>query len=827
MPTLEGRYDFRTAEPRLQQGWEAAGIYQFDPAVTGPTYTVDTPPPTVSGRIHVGHVYSYTHADVVIRYHRMLGEHVFYPFGFDDNGLPTERFTEQARGIRAQAVGRRAFIEACLELSAQVEDQFERFWKRLGLSVDWRLKYSTIDPRTRRISQAGFIDLFEKDQVYRAETPSLWCPECQTGVAQAEIDDKPGVLTQFTTIPFLTPDGRELPIATTRPELLAACVAVMVNPDDARYTAFVGQKVRTPLFGQEVPVIADDRAEKDKGTGAVMCCTFGDVTDIYWWRTHSLPLRIALTRDGHLNELAGQYAGMRIKQARAKILEDLAAAGLVRDQRQIEHTVGVHERCGTDIEYLVASQWFVRVLDRKQMFIDAGRQMRWFPEYMRGRYESWVEGLGWDWNLSRQRYYGVPFPVWFCDRCGRVLLARKEDLPIDPQEVGPPVDACPECGASDFHPETDVMDTWATSSLTPEVCGTLLEPYGVNAEEFVRRYRPMTLRPNAHDIIRTWDFYTIVRSLYMRNQIPWTDVLISGHALDPAGKKISKSRLTTAEDPSGMVEQYSADAIRYWATTVRTGGDTLLNEDTIRNGNRLVTKLWNAARLALSHLDGYRPPAETPDDLNATDRWLLARLYETVRRATRAMDEYEFASAKAEVERFFWADFADNYLELIKRRLYGGDDMDGQDPASRSHAQYVLFCTMKYVLQMLAPFLPHITDEIYQHGFGEPDGVSSIHASRWPTASEAWKSDRALRDGRALIEVAEEVRRWKSERQLGLGVALGSIHVEVEPEVAEALSGAAGDLRCVTRANDVKIAAVDGQAQPRVLVEPLVNGATP
>ena len=827
MPTLEGRYDFRTAEPKLQESWAAAGIYQFDPAVTGPTYTVDTPPPTVSGRIHIGHVYSYTHADVVIRYHRMLGEHVFYPFGFDDNGLPTERFTEQARGIRAQEVGRRAFIEACLELSAQVEDQFERFWKRLGLSVDWRLKYSTIDPRTRRISQAGFIDLFEKDHVYRAETPSLWCPECQTGVAQAEIDDKPGVLTQFTTIPFVTADGRELPIATTRPELLAAAVAVMVNPEDPRYTAFVGQKVRTPLFGQEVPVIADDRAEKDKGTGAVMCCTFGDVTDIYWWRTHSLPLRIVLTRDGHLNELAGKYAGMRIKQARAKILEDLAAAGLVRDQRQIEHTVGVHERCGTDIEYLVASQWFVRVLDRKQLFIDAGRQMRWFPEYMRGRYESWIEGLGWDWNLSRQRYYGVPFPVWFCDRCGRVLMARKEDLPIDPQEVGPPVDACPECGASDFHPETDVMDTWATSSLTPEVCGTLLEPYGVDAEEFARRYRPMTLRPNAHDIIRTWDFYTIVRSLYLRNQIPWTDVLISGHALDPAGKKISKSRLTTAEDPTAMLEQYSADAIRYWATTVRTGGDTLLNDDTIRNGNRLVTKLWNAARLALSHLDGYRPPAETPQDLNATDRWLLARLYETVRRATRAMDEYEFASAKAEVERFFWADFADNYLELIKRRLYGGDAMDGEDPESRSHAQYVLFCTMKYVLQMLAPFLPHITDEIYQHGFSELDGVSSIHVSTWPTAPEAWQSDRALRDGRVLIEVAEEVRRWKSERQLSLGVALGAIHVEVEPEVAAALAGATGDLRCVTRANDVKIAAVDGQAQPRVLVEPLVNGAAP
>ncbi|HEY1295771.1 MAG TPA: valine--tRNA ligase [Chloroflexota bacterium] len=818
MPSLEGRYDFRTAEPRLQQQWASDGIFEFDPAVTGAVYTVDTPPPTVSGRIHIGHVYSYTHADVMIRYHRMKGEHVLYPFGFDDNGLPTERFTEQVRGIKAQDVGRRAFIEACLELSEQVEGQFERFWKRLGLSVDWRLKYSTIDPRSRRISQLGFIDLYEKDQVYRSEEPTLWCPECQTGVAQAEIDDKVGIKTQFTTIPFAAADGRELPIATTRPELLAACVAVMVNPDDKRYADFVGQTVRTPIFDHDVPVIADDRADKDKGTGAVMCCTFGDVTDVYWWRTHSLPLRIVLTRDGRLNELAGPYAGLRIKAARKKILEDLAAQDLVRDQREIEHSVGVHERCQTEIEYLVISQWFVKILENKALFLDAGRRMRWFPEYMRGRYESWIEGLNWDWNLSRQRYYGVPFPAWYCGTCRAPIMARKEDLPIDPQEVGPPVDACPQCGSTRFEPDTDVMDTWATSSLTPEICGTLLEPLGVSADEFAARYRPMTLRPNAHDIIRTWDFYTTVRSLYQRGDIPWTDVLISGHALDPAGKKISKSRLSAAEDPSSTLEQFSADAIRYWATTVRTGGDTLLNDDTIRNGNRLVTKLWNAAKLGLSHLDGYTPPPEAPDGLNATDRWLLARLHETIRRATRAMDEYEFASAKAEVERFFWSDFADNYLELVKFRLYGSEAPD-EDGSARSNAQYVLYHTLKSVMGMLAPFVPHITDEIFSIGFGAIEGHTSVHVSPWPVALDAWQSDTALRQGRNVLGVTEEVRKWKSERQLGMSAPLKVVRIEVEPAAAEALAGASLDLRSVTRAGEIEIAAVTGVELPRIDVE--------
>ncbi|HXI16047.1 MAG TPA: valine--tRNA ligase, partial [Chloroflexota bacterium] len=707
---LEGKYDFRTAEPRLQQRWVDTAIYEFDPDHPGRPYSVDTPPPTVSGKIHVGHIYSYTHADICIRYHRMKGESVFYPFGFDDNGLPTEIFTENTKGIRAVDVGRQAFIEACLELSHQVEEEFERFWKRLGLSVDWRLRYSTIDPRSRRVSQEAFIHLWEHDNVYRAESPTLWCPTCRTGVAQADVDDKSGVETKFSTIPFALTDGSgEIRIATTRPELLPACVAVFVHPTDKRYASLVGKTAHVPLFNLDVPILADEKADPEKGTGAVMCCTFGDVTDVAWWREHKLPLRIAITPAGRMNELAGQFQGASIKQMRAQVLEALTAGGKILDQKQIEHTVGVHERCGTDLEYLVTQQWFIKLLDKKPQWLEAGRRIKWHPDHMRTRYENWIEGLNWDWNISRQKHYGVSFPVWYCKACGETVVASRDELPVDPQETAPRVGKCPKCGGTEFTPETDVMDTWATSSVSPQICGTLLEPLDVSPQEFEKRFRPMMLRPNAHDIIRTWDFYTIVRSIYLTGEIPWTNILISGHALDPSGKKISKSKLKGADHPTPMLEQFSADAVRYWAASVRTGGDTNLSEEAFRNGGRLVTKLWNASRLVLSNMDGYVPSAAPPAALTPVDRWVLSRLAQVIRRATASFEDYEFARVKDETERFFWSDLCDNYLELVKARLYGdaaaGNGQLHLAHAGRAAAQYTLYHALLSVVKLLAPFL--------------------------------------------------------------------------------------------------------------------------
>jgi valyl-tRNA synthetase len=806
MATLPARYDFKSAEPRLQQDWSEQRTYEFDPAIAGPTYSIDTPPPTISGLVTLGHVYSYTQADVLARYHRMRGEQVFYPFGFDDNGLPTERFTENAKGIRARDVGRSAFIEACLDLSGEVEARFERFWRRMGLSVDWRLRYSTIDPRSRRVSQAAFIDLHDKGQVYRQEAPTLWCPECGTAVAQADVDDKPGVASLISTIPFTLDDGRQLPIATTRPELLAACVAVFVHPADERYRSFVGHTARTPLFELDVPVLADDHVDKDKGTGAVMCCTFGDVTDVYWQQTYHLPLRIVLDQQGRLNDRAGPYAGLRVKPARAKILADLQARGAILEQHPIEHTVGVHERCGTEIEYLVAKQWFVRILEHKEQLLDAGRRINWYPAHMRIRYENWIAGLNWDWNISRQRYYGVPFPVWYCRQCGDVVLASLDQLPVDPQETAPPVTRCPQCNGVDFLPEADVMDTWATSSVTPQICATLLEPYGVTPEEFGGRYQPMALRPSAHDIIRTWNFYTIVRSLSATGDIPWTNVCISGHGLDASGKKISKSKLKTAEDPTATVETYSADALRYWATSFATGSDAALNDETIKKGNRLVTKLWNAARLVLPHLEGYQPPAAVPATLNASDRWLLSALNDTVRRASAAMDAYEFRAAKDEAERFFWTDLCDNYLELVKFRLYG--EVEGSSESGREAARYVLSHALRTVLKLLAPFLPFVTDELYRAAVvAEESGGTSIHRSRWPEPVAGWQSEQALAHGRLLLEAVETVRRYKSEHHLSMASELGSVTIACPDAAVAALQGAELDLRSVTRARQIQIMA--------------------
>ncbi|MDQ3702285.1 MAG: class I tRNA ligase family protein, partial [Chloroflexota bacterium] len=649
---------------------------------------------------------------------------------------------------------------------------------------------------------------------------------------------------QMASAPQVEMGPNELLIATTRPELLAACVAVFVHPTDARYRDVVGKTARTPIFDLEVPVLADPRADPEKGTGAVMCCTFGDVADVAWWRDHKLPLRLAITEDGHMNDSAGPYAGLTVRAARVRILEDLRATGLIREQIQIEHTVGVHDRGGHDLEYLVTKQWFVKLLEHKERWLEAGRQIRWHPEHMRTRYENWIEGLSWDWNISRQKTYGVAFPVWYCCACGAPVLAAEAQLPVDPQETPPPLDACPACGGKEFDPDTDVMDTWATSSVTPQICATLLEPLGISAPEFEQRFRPMSLRPNAHDIIRTWDFYTIVRSLYHSGGIPWTDVLISGHALDPSRKKISKSKLQVAEDPFPMLEQFSADAVRYWAASVRTAGDTALSEDVFRNGNKLVTKLWHASKFALSHLT----PGETAPEavvngaaLNATDRWLLARLHEVIRRATTAMEEYEFATAKAEVERFFWMDLCDNYLELIKLRIYGdapaangrngdvpttapaangrnGDARTG-DGSGAAGARYVLSQAVPAVLKLLAPFMPHITEAIFMSGFAASAGVPSIHVSRWPDAPADWDRPAARQSGAVILEVVETVRRWKAARQLSVGARVGTLRISCPAAQWDALSSARLDLQGVAQAQAVDIVAATDDSPLHVSVQ--------
>lgn len=634
--TFPPSFDPAEAEPRLQATWEAAGLHHFDPDDPRPIFAIDTPPPTVSGELHLGHVYSYVQAEAMIRFWRMQGYNVFYPFGFDDNGLPTERYVERSRGIRAVEVGRAAFIEACLAASAEAEARFEQFWRRLGFSADWRHSYSTIDHAARRTAQWSFLDLYRRGRIYRAAAPNPWCPECATAVAQAELEE--------------TPEGRR-----------------------------------------------------------------------------------------------------------------------------------VHERCGTPLEIRTTSQWFVRLLDAKDELIAAGRQLTWRPAFMQGRYERWVADLSYDWCISRQRFFGVPFPVWHCRGCGATLLADEAQLPIDPATTPAPGPCA--CGSRDLAAAEEVMDTWFTSSLTPQIAGRLLE-----APALYQRVFPMELRPQAHDIIRTWTFYTIVKSHFHFGALPWRTVMLSGHALDPAGRKLDKKRGGGATAPAALIERYGADAVRYWACRASLGADQPLAEETMRQGRRLVAKLWNAARLCAPHLRD--EPASAP--MTLTDRWLLATLQRTIAEATERWHAYDYAAALELAERFFWSTFCDQYLELVKARLYDGDE------AGRSSARATMAIACAAILKLFAPVLPHIADELY--GLLYP-GQGSLHAAAWPAADPAYADPAAEAAGTAMLAIVAAVRRHKTAAGRSLGAPLAGLTIAcADPGLRGALAEAATDLAGVARA---------------------------
>ncbi|MBN2503015.1 MAG: valine--tRNA ligase, partial [Anaerolineales bacterium] len=536
MMTLPKRFNANETEARLLESWARNGTYAFQKGADKPVYSIDTPPATVSGHLHLGHIYSYTHADLMARYFRMNGYNVFYPMGFDDNGLPTDRLLEKTIGEQARRLDREAYAQKCLELGKEFGQAYRELWTRLGLSIDWNHTYRTISPTSRKTAQWSFLDLYKKGLIYRQEAPTQWCPECGTGIAQAEVDDLERE-SEFITLAFTLADEETLEIATTRPELLPACVAIFVHPEDQRNQHLIGQKATVPLFGQSVPILADPAADPKKGTGVVMCCTFGDAADVIWWQEHNLPLIAAIDRQGRMTDAAGQYTGLPVAAARKQIKADLDAAGLLLDRRPIIQTVRVHERCDTPIEYIVTRQWFVKVLEYKEDLLTIGAEMDWHPPHMQSRYQSWVENLAWDWCISRQRHFGVPFPAWFCVNCGEVVLATEEQLPIDPTNATPS-GHCPACSGEYFRPETDVMDTWATSSLTPQLAGQWLS----NPELYAAVY-PFSLRPQAHEIIRTWAFYTIVKAHHHGWEPPWQELGISGWGIAAPGQgKISKSR---------------------------------------------------------------------------------------------------------------------------------------------------------------------------------------------------------------------------------------------------------------------------------------------
>ena len=786
---LPKRYDPKEAEPRWQVWWEREKIFAFDPKSDKPIYSIDTPPPTVSGKMHIGHAFSYSQMDFIARYKRMRGFNLFYPFGTDDNGLATERLIEKLRGVKASKMERQEFVKLCLDSLVDIRKGYIADWKRIGVSADYDIYYTTINEHCQRLSQKSFIDLYKDGREYQREAPTIWCPTCQTAIAQVELRDEE-LESTFNDVVFELEDGSELLIATTRPELLPSCVAIFAHPDDKRYKKLIGKKAKVPLFNQLVPIIEDERVDMEKGTGIVMCCTFGDQTDAEWYMAHELPLVMSIGPDGKMTEQAGKYKGLPIKQARVAILEDLEGHGFLREQRKITHPVNVHERCGTEIEIMHTKQWFIRYLDLKDKFMKAGAELNWFPQHMRNRLDNWITGLQWDWCISRQRFFGVPFPVWYCKKCGEVKIADEDQLPVDPLK-DKPASPC-KCGSNEFEPEKDVLDTWTTSSLTPQLAASLFP------EMFDKLY-PMSLRPQAHDIISFWLFNTLVKSQMHNNKNPWKNVMISGWALDPHGRKMSKSKGNVVE-PQVMIEKYCADALRFWAGGSTLGEDLPFQEKDLQTGMKFITKMFNASKFAFMHLEDYNPKAKK--NLRAVDNWILHQLNGLVNDTTNSFEQYEYSKTKRLTEQFFWNILCDNYLEIVKDRLYNPDKYGNGE---REAAQYALYNVLLYCLKLMAPIMPYITEEIFQMYFAKKEKAKSIHISAWPEVQEEWIDEDAKEAGETLVKLVSAVRQYKSEKGISLGKEVKAIHIDTADEkVAGQLKLIKEDLQGATRAGKIE-----------------------
>lgn len=790
---LPKEYDPQVAEPKWQKYWEEEKIFQFDPKDTKrEIFSIDTPPPTVSGKMHLGHAFSYTQQDFIVRFQRMLGKNVFYPFGTDDNGLATERLIEKLKKVRSREMGRDKFVKLCLEtLDKELRPAYIADWKRIGMSCQWDLFYTTINDHCQRISQRSFIDLYKKGREYRKEAPAMWCPECQTGISQVECQDKE-LDSWFNDIIFKI-KSRDLIVATTRPELLAACVALFFHPSDKRYQGLEGKKAKVPLFGFEVPILTDERADPEKGTGLVMCCTFGDQTDMEWQKAYHLPIKSVLTPDGKMTKLAGKYAGMSIRKARLEIIEELKKENLLINQKPIKHAVNVHERCGTEIEFIHSKQWFIKYLDLKEEMLAWGAKLQWYPPHMKVRYDHWVKGLQWDWMISRQRFFGVPFPLWYCQKCEEVILAEEEQLPVDPLKDKPPINKCPKCNHYEFKPEEDVLDTWATSSLTPQLAVELIKE-----EKFRKKLYPMTLRPQAHDIITFWLFNTVVKSQLHFKVNPWQDVVISGHAQDPHGKKMSKSKGNIIE-PQEMIKKYSADALRFWAAGSKLGDDLPFQEKDLVTGKKTIIKLWNASKFTLMHLEDFKE--KDKPKLEIFDQWLISKLQKIIQACTETFERYEYSKTKAEAENFFWNTYCDFYLEIVKDRLYNSDKR-GEE--AKKAAQYTLYYSLLTNLKLFAPLMPHVTEEVYQLYFHKKENKKSLHLSHWPEFNQELVNEEAELAGDLGVDIINCVRKYKSENKLSLKEELKEIVLISEEENFEKLiQSIEEDLKAVLKVKEI------------------------
>ena len=852
--SVPSQFESKEAEEKWSKVWEEALTYRYAEGSHAPTYVIDTPPPTVSGSLHVGHVFSYTQTDVVARFQRMRGRNVFYPMGWDDNGLPTERRVQNyyhvrcepgapavdvsaleqaddaARKLPPRKLQRGAFIDLCVRLTAEDEKAFKALWQRLGLSVDWSQEYSTISEHSRRIAQLSFLDLFEKKHVYTLEAPTMWDVDFKTAGAQAEVEDRP-MRGAFHKIRFAVEGGGEFNIATTRPELLPACVAVATHPDDERYRALIGKNAITPLFRAPVPIFASPLVDPAKGTGILMVCTFGDATDVQWWREEKFPLRQTVGRDGRMapvefgteafpskdaaaaNAVYATVLGKSMSEARRLMVEALrdpqgsadrnGAAPLIGEPEPLEHAVKFFEKGDRPLEFVSSRQWFVRLMNQRDKLIEMGDRMEWHPDFMRLRFKNWTENLQIDWCVSRQRYFGVPIPVWYRTGAGgeadysSPLVPEAARLPIDPTvDVPKGFTEAQRDRPDGFTADPDVFDTWFTSSMTPQIASGWTQNPARHKKLF-----PMDVRPQSHEIIRTWAFYTIAKAWLHEGTVPWKRVAISGWVLDPDRKKMSKSKGNVVT-PMHLLDQYGSDAVRYWSLAARLGVDTAFDEKVLKVGRRLVVKVYNATRYVL----GQQAP-EGPIT-HAIDLGFLHQLQGVIETATTQLDAMDYAGALDTIERFFRDSFTDSYLELVKGRA-----RNEADPSGRASAVTTLRKGLSVLLRLLAPYLPYVTEEAWSWDFAG-DEKKSVHLSAWPEAREL-ASLGASREHAEVYTLAKgalgAINRAKTQAGGTVGRQVLALTLTAPRSVFDLFAQAEKDIVAATRVADLrKEAGADG-----------------
>ncbi len=829
MTNFSNKYDSKEAEPRIREFWEKNHIFKFDKNTKKEVFSIDTPPPTISGRMHIGHSFSYSQTDFIARYKRMKGFEVYYPFGTDDNGLPTEKLVQKEKKVDLRKVSREEAIKITIDFLDEERPHFLQDFKNVGLSCDFDLAYSSINDYSRKISQESFLQLAKKGLVYRKEGPVLWDRVFQTAIAQAELEDKKVKSTlNYIKAKFENSKDTYLIYATTRPELLHACVGMSIE-DEGEYVKLkvgneywitgaqtyiekfanfeyevaqllkgqdlIGENVIIPISNLSVEIGHDISVKAEYGTGIVYYCTYGGLDCVEWMARHKdvKPIDL-LDKKGKLNKRAGKYEGLTAStEGRSKIIKDLEEEGSLIKKDKIEHIVNVGERGGAEVEYIISKQWYVSYLDRKEEFFEFAQKLNWSPEFMKHRLENWIKGLNWDWGFSRQRSFGIPIPVWYCSKCETPIFAEESQLPVDPTSSKPNKNC--SCGNNEFIAEEDVFDTWYTSASSVFLASNLMK-----GEKVYDKIYPMSLRPQGHDIINFWLFYSMAKTNLIYGTNPWKDVTITGWVLAADGSKMSKSKGNTIA-PQEIVQKYSNDGLRFAAASAKLGADMPFPEKEVTSGIKVANKLYNANKFASMLLENFKDKDREFkfEELKSIDKWIIAKLQNTIKLSQDGFEKYDYSRAKSEFEIYFMRDLADNYLEIVKTRLWNPDKYKEETKKAQKAIYYALLNSLKG----FAPFMPFITEDIYQIFYKQFEKEESIHKSNYPIYNKQYDNKEIIENGNKFVEIVSGVRKYKSEKQLSMKEELDKIEITADKQLQEFIKDSIEDLKSVTSTKEI------------------------